>query len=61
MTTNRFLEHFGLGSLRELPDLDALEDAGLLSRHAQPAGTMPIGAPVDEDEEGQDDAILGES
>ena len=32
VTTGRFLEHFGLDTLRDLPDLEALEDAGLLKR-----------------------------
>lgn len=30
VTTRQFLEHFGLDTLRDLPDLEALEDAGLL-------------------------------
>jgi chromosome segregation and condensation protein ScpB len=30
VTTKLFLEIFGLGSLRDLPDVEALEDAGLL-------------------------------
>lgn len=32
VTTRKFLEQFGLDTLRDLPDLEALEDAGLLSR-----------------------------
>jgi segregation and condensation protein B len=32
VTTKGFLEHFGLASLRDLPDIEGLEDAGLLSR-----------------------------
>ena len=32
MTTATFLSVFGLRSLRELPDIEALEDAGLLER-----------------------------
>lgn len=32
VTTKGFLEHFGLDTLRDLPDLEALEDAGLLSK-----------------------------
>ena len=35
VTTKLFLERFSLGSLRDLPDIDRLEDAGLL-------GTMPL-------------------
>ena len=34
VTTHRFLSVFGLGSLRDLPDIEALEDAGLLERAA---------------------------
>jgi segregation and condensation protein B len=33
VTTPAFLAAFGFATLRELPDLDMLEDAGLLSRH----------------------------
>jgi segregation and condensation protein B len=32
VTTKAFLSHFGLNTLRDLPDIEALEDAGLLSR-----------------------------
>ncbi len=32
VTTKRFLEVFGLASLRDLPDIEKLEDAGLLKR-----------------------------
>jgi len=31
VTTKGFLEHFGLDTLRDLPDLEAMQDAGLLS------------------------------
>jgi segregation and condensation protein B len=34
VTTRKFLEVFGLGSLRDLPDIEKLEDAGLLRRSA---------------------------
>ncbi|MCW0021392.1 SMC-Scp complex subunit ScpB [Rhizobium sp. BT-226] len=34
VTTQHFLSTFGLQTLRDLPDIDALEDAGLLSRKA---------------------------
>jgi chromosome segregation and condensation protein ScpB len=34
VTTKHFLSAFGLQTLRDLPDVEALEDAGLLSRHA---------------------------
>ena len=32
VTTKHFLTAFGMQTLRELPDIEALEDAGLLSR-----------------------------
>ena len=32
VTTQDFLLEFGLGTLRDLPDFEALEDAGLLSK-----------------------------
>nr|WP_245257253.1 SMC-Scp complex subunit ScpB [Methylocystis rosea] len=34
VTTKRFLEVFGFASLRDLPDIEKLEDAGLLQRPA---------------------------
>ncbi len=34
VTTKHFLSAFGMKTLRDLPDLEALEDAGLLSRHS---------------------------
>jgi segregation and condensation protein B len=37
VTTRKFLEVFGLASLRELPDIESLEDAGLLQRPANEA------------------------
>ena len=34
VTTKHFLSSFGMETLRDLPDIEALEDAGLLSRQA---------------------------
>ncbi len=34
VTTPHFLSAFGMDTLRDLPNIEALEDAGLLSRHA---------------------------
>ncbi|AMM87346.1 SMC-Scp complex subunit ScpB (plasmid) [Martelella lutilitoris] len=34
VTTKHFLSAFGMETLRDLPDMEALEDAGLLSRNA---------------------------
>ncbi len=35
VTTPGFLSHFGFGSLRDLPDIEKLEDAGLLGRTSE--------------------------
>lgn len=40
VTTPRFLTVFGLNTLRDLPDFEALEDAGLLSREKLLAGEI---------------------
>ncbi|WP_137114172.1 SMC-Scp complex subunit ScpB [Mesorhizobium sp. GR13] len=55
VTTKKFLEQFGLDTLRDLPDLEALEDAGLLSREAVPNGSIPVSASVAESE--SDDGV----
>ena len=55
VTTKTFLSAFGLETLRDLPDIEALEDAGLLSRKELvgdgAALTAQAAAPQDEDEE----------
>ena len=48
VTTKHFLSAFGLQTLRDLPDMEALEDAGLLSRHA--VQNEPLSAEPDDDE-----------
>lgn len=55
VTTKAFLSHFGLDTLRGLPDLEALEDAGLLDRHGRPADVMPMADADDEEAGSQDD------
>ena len=40
VTTKQFLLEFGLGTLRDLPDFEALEDAGLLSKEKLLAGDI---------------------
>lgn len=40
VTTKHFLSAFGLQTLRDLPDIEALEDAGLLSRRFIPAEAL---------------------
>lgn len=49
VTTKHFLTAFGLETLRDLPDMEALEDAGLLSRQAANA-VLPTIEPDDDDE-----------
>src|SRR5690606_29787385 len=43
VTTQAFLLAFGLKTLRDLPDFDALEDAGLLSKEKLLAGEIMPG------------------
>lgn len=43
VTTKDFLLEFGLDTLRDLPDIEALEDAGLLSGEKLLAGDIPPG------------------
>ena len=43
VTTKTFLSAFGLATLRDLPDFEALEDAGLLSKDRRLTEEMPIG------------------
>ncbi|OYX69302.1 MAG: segregation and condensation protein B [Rhizobiales bacterium 32-66-11] len=50
VTTKGFLAHFGLDTLRDLPDMEMLEDAGLLSKEKLLAGDFPM-PPSDEDVE----------
>lgn len=40
VTTKAFLSHFGLDTLRDLPDLEAMEDAGLLGSDRPPEGGL---------------------
>lgn len=54
VTTKEFMLEFGLDTLRDLPDFEALEDAGLLSKEKLLAGDIPAGlgsGEHDEDEE----------
>jgi segregation and condensation protein B len=53
VTTKRFLSVFGFETLRDLPNIEALEDAGLLSRGtvAQVSNNEPID--LDSDERGE--------
>ncbi|MEP9380106.1 SMC-Scp complex subunit ScpB [Aquabacter sp. CN5-332] len=50
VTTKEFLSHFGFDTLRDLPDMAALEDAGLLSKERALAGDLlPFGLAVEEE------------
>ncbi|MBZ9887558.1 SMC-Scp complex subunit ScpB [Mesorhizobium sp. BR1-1-3] len=50
VTTKNFLSQFGLDTLRQLPDFEALEDAGLLSKEKLLAGNIIPGfADIEED------------
>ncbi len=55
VTTKEFLLEFGLDTLRDLPDFEALEDAGLLSKEKLLAGDIPIG--LTGGERGDDDDL----
>lgn len=46
VTTKNFLSQFGLDTLRQLPDFEALEDAGLLSKEKLLAGAVGAAAGV---------------
>lgn len=56
VTTKTFLSQFGLQSLRDLPDIEALEDAGLLSRDKLLTSDIPIamGDSSDDDDDPAD-------
>ncbi|ANN61887.1 segregation and condensation protein B (plasmid) [Mesorhizobium loti NZP2037] len=54
VTTKNFLSQFGLDTLRQLPDFEALEDAGLLSKEKLLAGGIPAGLV---NGEGEDDVV----
>lgn len=47
----------GLASLRVLPDMEKLEDAGLLTKDNLLASEIPIGIEGEEDEEVSRDAV----
>ncbi|MDI6837181.1 MAG: SMC-Scp complex subunit ScpB [Rhizobiaceae bacterium] len=49
VTTQQFLSAFGMQSLRDLPDIEGLEDAGLLSRRAVQAEVLLAEPEVDEE------------
>ncbi|MBV1703125.1 MAG: SMC-Scp complex subunit ScpB [Hyphomicrobiales bacterium] len=62
VTTPAFLTHFGFNTLRDLPDYEALEDAGLLERHKWLADEvldeLVVGQGEEENDEAEGDAAL---
>lgn len=61
-TTEGFLDHFGLEALADLPGLEELKGAGLLSSRLPPnlQVPLPFDGPLREDEEPLDPADFGE-
>jgi segregation and condensation protein B len=49
VTTRQFLSHFGFDTLRDLPDMEQLEEAGLLSKQKLLAGELPGAISEDSD------------
>ncbi|WP_246709237.1 SMC-Scp complex subunit ScpB [Mesorhizobium sp. NZP2077] len=58
VTTKEFLLEFGLDTLRDLPDFEALEDAGLLSKEKLLAGDIPTGLSSGEGDGDEEDASV---
>jgi len=61
VTTTGFLSHFGLDTLRDLPHMEALEDAGLLSKDKVLVGNLPGILGMDEDADVGDGTGLDEA
>ncbi|KQT22676.1 SMC-Scp complex subunit ScpB [Roseiarcaceae bacterium H3SJ34-1] len=59
VTTNGFLSHFGFNTLRDLPDMEMLEDAGLLSKEKLLAGEFPDPLPEDDEDRDDDEEAAG--
>lgn len=62
-TTEAFLDHFGLESLADLPGLEELKGAGLLSNRLPPSMQIPLpfDGPLREDEDPLDPEDLAEA
>ncbi|MGO4339369.1 SMC-Scp complex subunit ScpB [Labrys sp. KB_33_2] len=61
VTTPGFLAHFGFQTLRDLPDIEMLEDAGLLSKErllAEALEDVPGRTTSEEDEAGDDEGAV---
>ncbi|NTB87495.1 SMC-Scp complex subunit ScpB [Agrobacterium tumefaciens] len=50
VTTKHFLSAFGMETLRDLPNIEALEDAGLLTKNKLSTGEIEIAAAPDSDD-----------
>ena len=50
VTTKGFLSQFGLDTLRDLPDIERLEEAGLLTKDKLVAGELPESFGITEDD-----------
>jgi segregation and condensation protein B len=55
VTTSAFLSQFGLDTLRDLPDIDELEEAGLLSKDKLFAGGFPEPIEIGDDQDAEDE------
>jgi segregation and condensation protein B len=55
VTTPAFLSQFGFDTLRDLPDIDQLEEAGLLSRDKLLAGEFPGAMDIGDDQDPEDE------
>ena len=58
VTTKAFLAQFGFDTLRDLPDMEALEDAGLLSRDRLLAGDFPLARDTEDWSDELEDSTL---
>jgi len=54
VTTRGFLSQFGLDTLRDLPDIERLEEAGLLTKDKLVAGELPESFGITEDDDTSD-------
>ena len=54
VTTKGFLSQFGLDTLRDLPDIEQLEEAGLLNKDKLLAGELPESFGITEDDDTSD-------
>jgi segregation and condensation protein B len=61
VTTGTFLERFGLASLRDLPEMEKLEDEGLLGKDALLSGELASAFGIEIDEPDKDDEAEDDS